>query len=83
MLGPELSAKPCRGNLLNFGVLGSQSCEREKERRGKGGRMWAEQRICFDLLVPKRREKINKQPWVPLIPPPARRTLELIRTSQI
>lgn len=68
-------------STLGFLVL---SCVRERRKRGgNAGRRWAEQRICLDLLVPKMRGKINKQPWAPLIPPPAKRTLELIRTGQI
>lgn len=35
MRSPGLRAKPCRGNRVNFGVLGSQLCKREKEKRRK------------------------------------------------
>ena len=43
-----------------------------REKRGrKAGRRWAEQRLCFNLLLPKRRTRVNKQPWPPLISLPA------------
>lgn len=50
-------------SVSNLGFLVVRLLRERRKRERKGGKRWAEQRLCCDLLLPKRRKKVNLQLW--------------------